>query len=211
MTRDPERTRARILDAAVKEFSARGFAGARVDAIARRARVNKRMLYHYFGDKAALFREILRRKLARKTEWLRAAPDDPAECLPYWYAEACADVEWVRLLQWEALEFGAGRVIGERERRAAFAKGLARVRRDQARGLLSSGLDPAQLLLSLMALTTFPLAFPQTARLVTGLDPGAAAFRRARAAFLRRFAEHLRLPAAAVRRPAAAGRRRAGG
>lgn len=53
--RNPERVRARILQAAVAEFSDKGLMGARVDEIARRAGVNKRMLYHYFGDKDALF------------------------------------------------------------------------------------------------------------------------------------------------------------
>lgn len=53
--RDPERVRARILQAAVAEFSDKGLGGARVDEIARRAGANKRMLYHYFGDKDALF------------------------------------------------------------------------------------------------------------------------------------------------------------
>src|SRR5450432_2914601 len=48
-TRNPGRTRERILSAALKEFAAKGFAGARVDTIARRAAINKRMLYHYFG------------------------------------------------------------------------------------------------------------------------------------------------------------------
>ena len=65
-TRNPQRTRQRILQAAFKEFAAKGFAGARVDNIARRASINKRMLYHYFGDKEALFREVLRRKIEQR-------------------------------------------------------------------------------------------------------------------------------------------------
>lgn len=59
--RNPERVRARILAAAVAEFSDKGLMGARVDEIARRADVNKRMLYHYFGDKEALFLASLER------------------------------------------------------------------------------------------------------------------------------------------------------
>ena len=59
----------RILEAALQEFAAKGFAGARVDVIARRARINKRMLYHYFGDKEGLFREVLRRKIADRSAW----------------------------------------------------------------------------------------------------------------------------------------------
>ena len=58
-TRDPERTRAAILSAATQEFTANGLSGARVDAIAARARVNKRMIYHYFGDKEGLYLAVL--------------------------------------------------------------------------------------------------------------------------------------------------------
>ena len=58
-TRDPERTSAAILAAATAEFSDNGYGGARIDAIAARAGVNKRMLYHYFGDKDALYERVL--------------------------------------------------------------------------------------------------------------------------------------------------------
>ena len=62
--RRPAETRERILEAATGEFAARGLAGARVDAIAERASVNKRMLYHYFGSKDALFTAVLERAYA---------------------------------------------------------------------------------------------------------------------------------------------------
>ena len=52
-------SRARLFAAAAAEFAARGFAGANVDRIARRARLNKAMIYYHFGSKAALYREIL--------------------------------------------------------------------------------------------------------------------------------------------------------
>lgn len=57
--RDPERTRAAILQAATHEFAENGMGGARVDAIAERAGTNKRMLYHYFGDKEQLYLHVL--------------------------------------------------------------------------------------------------------------------------------------------------------
>ncbi len=57
--RRPDATRRRILMAATSEFAAKGLAGARVDKIAARARVSKRMLYHYFGDKEALWLAVL--------------------------------------------------------------------------------------------------------------------------------------------------------
>jgi TetR/AcrR family transcriptional regulator len=59
MTTTPPDTRARILDAARQEFADRGFAAAGVDAIARRAKVNKAMIYYHFADKQALYRTIL--------------------------------------------------------------------------------------------------------------------------------------------------------
>ena len=59
MPRNAERTRRKILDAAVDEFAARGYAGARVDRIAATAHVNKRMIYHHFGNKLGVFEAAL--------------------------------------------------------------------------------------------------------------------------------------------------------
>ena len=56
---NPEKSRAAILQAAVREFSREGVAGARIDAIARAARVNKALLYYYFKDKGALYGAVL--------------------------------------------------------------------------------------------------------------------------------------------------------
>ena len=63
--RDPAKTRASILKAAVAEFAAKGYSGARTDQIARRAKSNIRMLYHYFGGKDALYVCVLEEVLAR--------------------------------------------------------------------------------------------------------------------------------------------------
>jgi TetR/AcrR family transcriptional regulator len=59
--RDPDRTREAILAAAQDEFAAKGLSGGRVDEIARRARANKRMIYHYFGSKQGLYLAALER------------------------------------------------------------------------------------------------------------------------------------------------------
>jgi AcrR family transcriptional regulator len=57
--RDPERTSASILAAAIAEFTEKGYAGARIDAIAAKSGANKRMIYHYFGDKDGLYLAVL--------------------------------------------------------------------------------------------------------------------------------------------------------
>jgi AcrR family transcriptional regulator len=55
----PEESRAAILRAAAREFAEHGIAGARTDAIAREARVNKALLYYYFKDKETLYSAVL--------------------------------------------------------------------------------------------------------------------------------------------------------
>ncbi|WP_407690735.1 TetR/AcrR family transcriptional regulator [Saccharothrix syringae] len=60
-TRDPDRTRADILDVATSEFADKGYAGARVDEIAARTSTTKRMIYYYFGNKEQLYIAVLER------------------------------------------------------------------------------------------------------------------------------------------------------
>lgn len=85
--RDAEATKARILQAAKKEFAKNGFGGARVDEIAERAHANKRMIYHYFGSKEDLFRTVLEvayldiRKAEQKLELESLSPSDALESL----------------------------------------------------------------------------------------------------------------------------------
>jgi TetR/AcrR family transcriptional regulator len=190
MVHDPKRTRARILAAAEKEFSAKGFAGARVDAIAKRAGINKRMLYHYFGNKEGLFREILLRGLTQPGSPFGAPEPAPTGLFDYlrYFHEACArNHDFLRLLEWEALS-QSRRVIGEDERRAEEVNGVERIRRAQNQGLVPSDLEPEQFLLAMMGLVTFPFAFPQVTRLVTGLSPSDLEFRRHRLEFLQKLA-----------------------
>lgn len=63
--RDADATRARLLKVGIAEFAAKGYSGARIDAIADRAKVNIRMIYHYFGGKENLYIEVLEQTLAK--------------------------------------------------------------------------------------------------------------------------------------------------
>ena len=186
--RDPERTRGRILSAALKEFAANGFTGARVDAIAERAAINKRMLYHYFGNKEHLFRAVLRLKMSQRQAWAETLSGEAAESLTFWFEAACKDTDWVRLLEWEALQETNRKLIDEKNRRAATARGLERIRQRQARGQIAADLDPRQVMLTLRSLTMFPAAFPQLTRLIMGRPVSDPRFQKKRAAFLRRLA-----------------------
>jgi TetR/AcrR family transcriptional regulator len=205
-TRDLNRTRDRILAAATAEFSAKGIAGARIDAIARRAAVNKRMLYYCFGSKQALYHAVLHAKIADKASAIESAPDDFTKALLYWYEVGCADLDWIRMLEWEALGPQTTRgFVAQRERRELFRSAVAKLRRAQAAGRLPAGIDLTQLFMSVIALTTFPLAFPQMTRLVTGAAPTNAAFKRRRIEFLRWLGR--RISTSTVERRAGASRR----
>ena len=188
-TRNPEHTRRVILAAAYREFAGLGFAGARTDAIAAAAGVNKRMLYHYFGSKEELYTTVLTTRLADYVD----AP--PAATLGDQLAQQAADTRTrtddLRLLMWEALTESAPNVASNAARSTVWRARVANIVAAQRAGRIAADLDPAQLELALTALTTFPFAFRQIARLVTGQSPGEPAFDAAHATFLAALADRL--------------------
>jgi len=162
MPRDPQRTKAKIFAAAETEFASNGFPGARIDRIASRAGVNKRMIYHHFGDKQAIFESVLaeRRGMGAQSE------------------------SQVRLWMHEALARGDDDIVGFEERRNLAAPRIEAVREAQSREQLP-GLDPPLLALALLALEVFPTAFPQLVRVVTGHRAASDGFQTAWRRFLR--------------------------
>lgn len=184
--RDPERTRRRILEAALQAFAARGFAGARVDAIACRAGANKRMLYHYFTDKEGLFRAVLRHKISERMKRVeaQAADQDLVSSVPLWFKQNCVDASWVRLLAWESLQAVRDKVLDEAERRQLSRRSVALIRQRQKAGRLRNDVPAEFLQLAKVSLSMFPLALPQSVRLITGRSPQDAKFQRDYTRFL---------------------------
>ncbi len=109
----PERSRAAILQAAVREFAREGVAGARTDAIARAARVNKALLYYYFGSKEKLYRFVLESLFLQLKQAIESAPagnSPPREqLLAYvngYFDFVCGHPNYPRLVQREMMESG---------------------------------------------------------------------------------------------------------
>lgn len=69
--RDPEATKVQILDAAEEEFAKHGLNGARTEAIAKGAGVNKAMIYYYFKSKEGLYKIVLQRSATEMYEILQ--------------------------------------------------------------------------------------------------------------------------------------------
>lgn len=82
--RDPAATWNALLDAALAEFTEFGFEGGRVDRIARKAGVNKQLVYHYFGSKADLYRSTLEevyRRIREREQELHLSDLEPEEAM----------------------------------------------------------------------------------------------------------------------------------
>src|SRR5438132_4769533 len=103
--RDAERTRRRILDAARREFGIKGFDGARVNAIARRARINKGLIFYYFQSKEELFRVLSAQRIASTVPAHGAPVDWPLSL----FAQEEETLDWVRYFLWEGLTFDPGK------------------------------------------------------------------------------------------------------
>ncbi len=186
--RDPERTRGAILSAAVDEFSEYGPAGARVDRVAAAAGVNKRMIYHYFGNKDGLWDALLAETLADS-----AGPPGTAlrQRLLSGAQQIGARPAMTRLLGWEALGDRGEAIAADAIRAAAWQARVVELRQAQRDGTLNADVDAAQLELALTALQMFPHAFPQLTRMITGQSPTAVDFIEAQTALLTSFAAWL--------------------
>ncbi|GAA1925347.1 TetR family transcriptional regulator [Nocardioides hwasunensis] len=97
-------TRRRILEAATAEFVAHGLAGARVDRIAANARINKAQLYHYVGNKEALYDAAVAQLVSSMLGRVPLTVDDLPGYATRLYDAYLADESLVRLLTWTRLE-----------------------------------------------------------------------------------------------------------
>lgn len=168
---DPEATRQRIFDAAVEEFAEHGSAGARVDRIAAKARANKESIYRYFGTKDELLRRVIDQYLDERGQAMlpRAMQlDEYARDQLRFHVE---HPEFLRMSQWEALEFGGEVDAGSLEhRREHYAEKLKAVAEQQREGLVDPGLDPRHLLAAIFGMANYWKAMPQMIRLLFGED-----------------------------------------
>ncbi|WP_067806409.1 TetR/AcrR family transcriptional regulator [Nocardia beijingensis] len=172
--RDAERSRQALLDAALDEFAAKGFDGARVQEIAERAGVNKQLITYYFGGKEGLYREIQRGWPAAEAE--RADPELPFEEVAVRYLSAVReDPRPARLLVWRGLT-GSGAATDHPEGADAVETDLANLARAQERGEIHPDLDPAFVRIAVMGMILAPVMLPETASQATGKQPGSAEF-----------------------------------
>ena len=179
-TRDPERTRARILDAARDEFAAHGLGGARVDRIAANANANKRMLYYYFGNKDDLFQAVLEGAYAHirdAEKELRLTEIDPPEAIrrlvSFTWEYYLEHPEFMTLLNSANLH-QARHLKKSAKVRSMHSPFVAMIEeileRGRKSGVFRAGVDPVQLYISIAALTYFYLGNKYTLSAIFGRD-----------------------------------------
>ena len=192
--RDPERTRARLLAAATREFARHGFAGARVDRITKAAGVNPRMLYHYFGGKEPLYLAVLDEVYAdirAQERQLDLDAGDPVQALRrlvgFTFDFFARNDLFLKLTRNENLLGGRyvrrSRMIQDMSSPLIEAIGRL-IDRGLASGAFARGADPLQLYISIVALSAHHLNNADTLSAVFGAEltaPDWIAARRAHA------------------------------
>jgi TetR/AcrR family transcriptional regulator len=178
----PEQSRAAILEAGVREFSREGVAGARTDAIARAAKVNKALLYYYFKDKEALYGAVLDQVfgglIACAGEVL--SRDLPPRDKIMAYAGAHFDYVashplYPRIVQGEMMGAGRGRAIHlerivKKYFRPLFGRVAEVLRQGQASGEFRA-VDPLHFVPSMIAVIVFYFTSAPVMRIMSGKDP----------------------------------------
>jgi AcrR family transcriptional regulator len=179
-TRDADRTQQAILRAAMVEFADKGLGGARIDAIAERAGVNKRLIYYYFDGKDQLFLAVLEQTYAdiRSAEQaLHLESLGPVEAVrrlvAFTWTHYVKHPEFLNLLNSENLHRARHLKQSKRIREmnspliATLGDVLERGRRE---GLFRGGIDPVQLYISIAGLAYFYLSNNPTLSTIFGRD-----------------------------------------
>jgi TetR/AcrR family transcriptional regulator len=188
--RDPAATRKKLLTAARREFARSGLAGARVDEIAARAGVNKQLVYHYFGDKDALYLAVLEwvyeeiRAQERRLN-LEGLPPERAikKLIESSFDHLALHPDFIVLLNDENRN-GARHVRASRkleDMHSPLVSMVSTILKQGVRdGTFRKGINPVHLYISIAGLSYFFFSNTPTLSAIFGTDLSSAAAKRAR-------------------------------
>jgi len=193
-SRDADRSREEILRAAMTEFADHGFGGARIEAIAERAGVNKKLIYYYYAAKDELFLAVLEQSYAdiRAAEHeLHLETSDPIEAIRslvgFTWRHYLTHPEFLALLNSENMHRAGHlkRSARIRQMNSPLIEVLAGVlKRGEESGELRSGIDAMQLYISIAGLAYFYLSNKHTLGAIFGRDLMTPAAREERLAHM---------------------------
>ncbi len=178
--RDPEGNRKSILAAATTEFSEKGFGGASVNKIAERANTSKRMLYHYYGNKEALFLAVLEatyadiRKAERELDLELADPKESiTRLVTFTWDYYRENPHFLALLNEENLHRAEHLKRSKRIQslHSPFVEMLRRIlEKGEQEGVFRGGVDPVQLYITIASVNYFYCSNIYTLSVVFGRE-----------------------------------------
>ncbi len=160
--RSTSELRDHILTAARGEFARYGFAGARIDRIAAAANASKERLYAHFGDKEALFREVLAADVREFFQAVTMRPDAVPEFVGDLFDQQVRRPEHHRMVAWAHLE---GLTLEEptADGQPLPELAVAAIVEAQASGYVDPSWDPRDLLILLFGIALAWAHFPDPA------------------------------------------------
>jgi len=180
--RDADDSRRRILDAAEKEFAAKGFAGARLDAIAKGAKLKPGLIHFHFTDKQGLYAAVLERAFAaldaQVQQLLALGPvgGEPTRAELHLFGEALVALT-ARFYTDNAQVLSLLRVEGTRARRVAekhlkpvYEVVVQRIEALREAGVIANDVDARHLFVAVVSMTAYPIVEPLFEELVFGAD-----------------------------------------
>ncbi len=178
--RDADRSQAAILAAATQEFAQHGLGGARMDAIAEKAQLNKRLIYYYFKDKDQLFQAVLEQSYRQIREEERALNLEALEpvaamraLVEFTWNYYIAHPEFLTLLNSANLHRARHLENSQRARslNSPLIDLLADIlERGRKAGQFRGGIDPLQLYISIAGMSYFYLSNNPTLSAIFGRD-----------------------------------------
>ena len=155
--RDPEATRAAILEAAEELFLAAGPADTPMSRIARRAGVTKSLIHHHFGSKEGLWSEIKKRHFGKYFEVQKlmlssseGTPELLRDSLVAYFRFLQSDPRSVRFMSWRFVETDDDPCLAQEDE--LFELGMERIREGQENGRLRADVEPISMIKVFLAM-----------------------------------------------------------
>ncbi|QYR21094.1 TetR/AcrR family transcriptional regulator [Paenibacillus sp. sptzw28] len=190
--RNAERTRKAILQAAKEEFYDKGYRGARVEAIAKRAGCNKQLIYHYFKSKDQLINEVIDDFLTSLPQGNFALPANPVQIAEFRYKVNVEHLmDFLKYTAWEAIETIPENSNGAERRKKVLHSYVEDMSSKQEMGMVPPELDPALITLMISSLTIYPLLYSNVTRMITGYSAEDPEFQKQWAQFLHLISERI--------------------
>jgi AcrR family transcriptional regulator len=166
-----KKTKEKILDAGLREFSTSGYAGGRMDRIADRAEVNKALLFYYFSSKENLYQEVLKHAIRkvipkfRNIILLEQSPEGFLEKLPEAYIEFFSqNQDFIKMIAFDFVQHtDMIKATFEQTIGKSFRQGprliLRKIEKWYEKGQISES-DPLQFMINIISLCLFAFIAP---------------------------------------------------